>query len=199
MPRPGNCRSAIDSATRDAEEYGLEAPLERWRSLRDRMHATICEEGFDSKRNSFTQSFGSPALDASLLLLPQVGFLPIEDPRMAGTVKAIEEDLLVDGFVLRYRTDKGSDGLPPGEGAFLPCSFWLASVYQLQGRHDEAHELFTRLLSLANDLGLLSEEYDPTARRLVGNFPQAYSHLALIGAALTLDGIGLAQARHGTA
>ena len=190
---------AIDCVVRDAEEFGFEAPVERWRTLRSKMHRVICEKGFDEKRNSFTQSFGSPALDASLLMLPQVGFLPIDDPRIAVTVKAIEAELLVDGFVLRYRTEGGSDGLPPGEGAFLPCSFWLASVYQMQGRHDEARGLFKRLTSLTNDLGLLSEEYDPGAKRLVGNFPQAYSHLALIGTALTLDGIRPEQARHGTA
>ncbi len=189
---------AVDSSVRDAEAFGLEAPLDRWRQLREHMHQVICEKGYDQARNSFTRSFGSSATDASLLLIPQVGFLPANDPRILGTVKAIEEDLLVDGFVLRYRTEGGGDGLPTGEGAFLPCSFWLVSVYQQQGRHQEAQVLFKRLLSLCNDIGLLSEEYDTTVNRHVGNFPQAYSHLALVGAALTLDGIDIAQARQRT-
>ena len=189
--------SAVDSAVQDAEAYGLDAPLDRWKALRDHMHQVICDKGVDSKRNCFTQSFGSPLMDASLLLIPQTGFLPADDPRMLATVKAIELDLLVDGFVLRYRTDGGGDGLPPGEGAFLPCSFWLAGVYEQQGRHEEAHALFERLLALSNDVGLLSEEYDSKAKRQVGNFPQAYSHLALVGAALGLDGFGMAAARRG--
>jgi GH15 family glucan-1,4-alpha-glucosidase len=183
------CWLAVNCAIKGAEMLGLDAPVDHWRQLRGRMHATICDKGFDKARNSFTQSFGSTALDASLLLLPLVGFLPANDPRIVGTVKAVEDELLIDGFVLRYRTEYGSDGLPPGEGAFLPCSFWLASVYQKQGRHDEATTLFKRLLSLRNDTGLLSEEYDPSAERQTGNFPQAYSHLALIGTALTLDGL----------
>ncbi len=182
---------------RDAENFKLPAPLDHWRALRDHMHAVICDQGFSRERNSFTQSFGSPALDASLLLIPQVGFLPATDPRVVGTVAAIEQDLLVDGFVRRYRTEDGADGLPPGEGVFLPCSFWLAGIYYRQGRIAEARDLFCRLLALRNDVGLLSEEYDPSAKRLVGNFPQAYSHLALVGAALTLDGLSLAIARHG--
>ena len=189
--------SAVDSAVQDAEAYGLDAPLDRWKALREHMHQVICDKGVDSKRNCFTQSFGSPLMDASLLLIPQTGFLPADDPRMLATVKAIELDLLVDGFVLRYRTDGGGDGLPPGEGAFLPCSFWLAGVYEQQGRHEEAHALFERLLALSNDVGLLSEEYDSKAKRQVGNFPQAYSHLALVGAALGLDGFGMAAARRG--
>ena len=187
---------AIDCSVRDAEAFGLAAPLERWKQLRDHMHDVICEKAVDKQRNCFTQSFGSAAMDASLLLIPQVGFLPADDPRVVATVKAIEKDLLVDGFVLRYRTDGSADGLPPGEGAFLPCSFWLASVYQQQGRVDDARALFARLLAIQNDVGLLSEEYDPHAARQVGNFPQAYSHLALIETALTLDGVGMAEARH---
>ena len=187
--------SAFDSAIHDAESFGLEAPLERWRPLRDRIHAVVCKQGFDRARNSFTQSFGDPALDASLLLIPQVGFLPADDPRVAGTIKAVEENLLVDGLVLRYRTQAGVDGLPGGEGAFLPCSFWLVRAYQLQGRDEAARALLERLLALRNDVGLLSEEYDPAAKRLVGNFPQAYSHLALVAAALALDGYGLLHAR----
>lgn len=186
---------AIDSAVRDAEEFGLDAPLTRWRSLRDRIHAAVCEKGFDSERNSFTQSFGNPGLDASLLQLSQLGFLPDNDPRIVGTIKAIEENLLVNGFVLRYQTESIGDGLPSGEGAFLPCSFWLVSAYERQGRHDEAVALFERLLSLCNDVGLLSEEYEPLSKRQVGNFPQAYSHLSLIVAALTLNGADVLKVR----
>ena len=178
---------AVDRCVVDAETYGLDAPLERWRALREQMHATICDRGFDAKRNSFTQSFGDGAIDASLLLIPPVGFPPVDDPRVVGTVKAVEEDLLVDGYVLRYRTEGGSDGLPPGEGAFLPCSYWLAGVYHQMGRREEARALFERLLSIRNDLGLQSEEFDPAHGRQVGNFPQAYSHLSLVTAAMTLD------------
>ena len=178
---------AVDRCVVDAETYGLDAPLERWRALREQMHATICDRGFDARRNSFTQSFGDGAIDASLLLIPRVGFLPVDDPRIIGTVRAVEEDLLVDGYVLRYRTEGGSDGLPPGEGAFLPCSYWLAGVYHQMGRREEARALFERLLSIRNDLGLQSEEFDPAHGRQVGNFPQAYSHLSLVTAAMTLD------------
>jgi GH15 family glucan-1,4-alpha-glucosidase len=177
---------AVDSTVRDAQRFEMEGPIDRWRKLRDHMHSVICDKGFSTALNSFTQSFDSPHLDASLLLIPLVGFLPANDPRVVGTVKAIEQDLLVDGFVLRYRTESGADGLPPGEGVFLPCSFWLANVYQHQGREEEALALFKRLLSLCNDVGLLSEEYDPQTKRLVGNFPQAYSHLELVGTALGL-------------
>ena len=136
------------------------------------------------------QSFGSKELDASLLTLPLVGFLPAGDPRMIGTVRAIERELLRDGFVARYRTRSGVDGLPPGEGVFLPCSFWLAENYVLQGRIEDARSLFERLCGLANDVGLLSEEYDPAGRRFLGNFPQAFSHVALINAALSLSRAG---------
>ena len=186
---------ALDRTVRDAERFRLPAPLERWRQLRDHIHATICEQGFDDSRNTFTQSFGSSELDASLLLMPIMGFLPPHDPRVRGTLAAIEKELVVDGFVLRYRTKTGVDGLPPGEGVFLPCSFWLADNYTLQNRDAEASALFERLLSLRNDVGLLAEEYDPHARRQVGNFPQAFSHLALIGTALNLHDIGPAQQR----
>jgi carbohydrate kinase (thermoresistant glucokinase family) len=186
---------ALDRTVRDAERFKLKAPLERWRQVRDHMHATICELGFDSTRNTFTQSFGSSELDASLLLMPLVGFLPPEDPRVRGTIAAVEQELMVNGFVLRYRTKAGIDGLPPGEGVFLPCSFWLADNYTLQNRHAEASTLFERLLSIRNDVGLLAEEYDPHAQRQVGNFPQAFSHLALIGTALNLHDIGPAQRR----
>jgi GH15 family glucan-1,4-alpha-glucosidase len=186
---------ALDRSVRDAERFKLEAPLDRWREVRDRIHATICKCGFDRRRNTFTQSFGSGELDASLLLMPIVGFLPPDDPRVRGTVAAIEQELMVDGFVRRYRTNTAVDGLPPGEGIFLPCSFWLADIYTLQGRDGEAHALFERLLSLRNDVGLLGEEYDPHAQRQAGNFPQAFSHLALIGTALNLHEIGPAQQR----
>jgi len=186
---------ALDRTVRDAERFKLKAPLERWRQVRDHMHATICELGFDSTRNTFTQSFGSSELDASLLLMPLVGFLPPEDPRVRGTIAAIEQELMVNGFVLRYRTKTGIDGLPPGEGVFLPCSFWLADNYTLQNRDAEASALFERLLSIRNDVGLLAEEYDPHAQRQVGNFPQAFSHLALIGTALNLHDIGPARRR----
>jgi carbohydrate kinase (thermoresistant glucokinase family) len=186
---------ALDRTVRDAERFKLHAPLERWRQVRGHMHATICKLGFDSSRNTFTQSFGSSELDASLLLMSVVGFLAPDDPRVRGTIAAIEQELMVDGLVLRYRTKAGIDGLPPGEGVFLPCSFWLADNYTLQNRDAEASALFDRLLSLRNDVGLLAEEYDPQAQRQVGNFPQAFSHLALIGTALNLHDIGPAQQR----
>jgi carbohydrate kinase (thermoresistant glucokinase family) len=186
---------ALDRTVRDAERFKLQAPLERWRQVRDRMHMTICELGFDTSRNTFTQSFGSSELDASLLRIPLVGFLPPDDPRLRGTTAAIEQELMVDGLVLRYRTTTDVDGLPPGEGMFLPCSFWLADNYTLQNREAEASALFERLLSLRNDVGLLAEEYDPHARRQVGNFPQAFSHLALVGTALSLHGAGPVQQR----
>jgi carbohydrate kinase (thermoresistant glucokinase family) len=186
---------ALDRTVRDAERFKFQAPLESWRKVRDRMHATICELGFDSERNTFTQSFSSSELDASLLLIPLVGFLPADDPRVRGTVAAIERELMIDGLVLRYRTRAAIDGLPPGEGVFLPCSFWLANNYRLQHRDAEARALFERLLSLRNDVGLLAEEYDPQARRQLGNFPQAFSHLALIGTALSLHDVGPAQQR----
>ncbi len=189
---------AFDRGIRDVEAFGLEAPVERWRDIRDSIHATVCRDGYDEQLGSFVQSFGAKPLDASLLLIPIVGFLPHDDPRIRGTVAAIERDLLVDGFVLRYRTDDGGDGLPAGEGAFLACSFWLASAMHLQGREAEARALFERLLGLCNDVGLLSEEYDPKAGRLTGNFPQAFSHVALITAALTLSGAGQDRAASAT-
>ena len=171
---------AFDRSIRDAEKYAFDAPVERWREIRHLIHSTILEKGYNSTKRCFTQSFGGEELDASLLLLPQVGFLPIEDPRIAGTIAAIERELLVNGFVLRYRSESGADGLPPGEGVFIPCSFWLVDVYQRQGRDAEATRLLRRLLALCNDVGLLSEEYDTNTRRLVGNFPQAFSHLSLV-------------------
>jgi GH15 family glucan-1,4-alpha-glucosidase len=176
---------AFDRAIKISERLGTDW-AERWRQLRDEIHADVCEKAFDRELGSFVQAYGSKALDASLLLLPLVGFLPPTDPRMIGTVKAIEERLLVDGFVLRYDTGQGVDGLPSGEGAFLACSFWLADNYILQGRTAEARGLFERLLGLTNDLGLLAEEYDPRAKRQVGNFPQAFSHVALVNTAFNL-------------
>ncbi|NPD70323.1 glycoside hydrolase family 15 protein (plasmid) [Lichenicola cladoniae] len=180
---------ALDCSIQDAEAFDLPAPVERWKDIRARMHSDICSKGFDTARNTFTQSYGRPELDASLLLIPRVGFLPADDPRVQGTIAAVERELLVDGFVLRYRTDgeDAGDGLPPGEGAFLPCSFWLVNAYALQGRQDKAEALFNKLIGLVNDVGLISEEYDAKAGRQVGNFPQAFSHLALMIAALTLD------------
>jgi GH15 family glucan-1,4-alpha-glucosidase len=178
---------AFDRVIKDAERDGLEAPLEQWRRTRDAIHAEVCARGFDAKRGSFVQSYESPQLDASLLLIPQVGFLPPEDPRVRGTIAAIERELLVDGFVLRYSTESGVDALPAGEGAFLPCSFWLADCYALTGRRQEGEALFERLLALRNDVGLLAEEYDPRSRRMLGNFPQALTHMALVNTARLLS------------
>jgi GH15 family glucan-1,4-alpha-glucosidase len=179
---------AFDRAVRSATEFGLEGPVEHWREVRDAIHAQVCERGFDAAQNSFVQSYGSTALDASLLLIAVVGFLPPEDARIRGTVAAIERGLLRHGLVLRYDTGDSKDGLPPGEGAFLACSFWLADNWLLQDRVDEAHAMFDRLLSYRNDVGLLAEEYDPVAKRQLGNFPQAFSHLALINTATGLAG-----------
>ncbi len=186
---------AFDRAVKDAERYGLDGPVERWRHVRDAIHAQVCESGFDAQRNAFVQSYGSPHLDASLLLIPQVGFLPPEDPRVRGTVDAIERDLVVDGLVLRYSTATDVDALPPGEGTFLPCSFWLADSLVLTGRREEGEALFERLLALSNDLGLLSEEYDTGERRMLGNFPQALTHMALINTARLLS-IPAHQVKH---
>ncbi|HEY5264470.1 MAG TPA: glycoside hydrolase family 15 protein, partial [Steroidobacteraceae bacterium] len=178
---------AFDRAIKDAERYHLEGPVARWREVRDAIHAQVCEQGFDASRNTFVQSYGSPHLDASLLLIPQVGFLPHEDPRVRGTVEAIEKNLLVGGLVLRYSTESNVDALPAGEGAFLPCSFWLADCYVLIGRRKDGQELFERLLQLRNDVGLLAEEYDPQAKRMLGNFPQALTHMALVNTARLLS------------
>jgi GH15 family glucan-1,4-alpha-glucosidase len=178
---------AFDRAVRTIEEQGLDGDVDKWRDVRDTIHAQVCERGFDAKLGSFVRSYGSKELDASLLLLPLVGFLPASDPRIRGTIEAIEADLVEDGLVLRYRTHRrGVDGLPPGEGVFLPCSFWLVDCYELIGRRDEAHALFNRLVGLANDVGLLAEEYDPAAGRLLGNFPQAFTHLALVNSAFNV-------------
>ena len=180
------CWVAFDRAVKDVERFQLEGPVDEWRALRDEIHRDVCTHGFDASCNTFVQSYGDTLLDASLLLLPAVGFLPADDPRIVGTVAAIERTLLRDGLVMRYNTAQTDDGLPPGEGAFLACSFWLADVYAMSGRGQEAEELFDRLLELRSPLGLLSEEYDVGAQRLVGNFPQAFSHVALVVTAFNL-------------
>jgi GH15 family glucan-1,4-alpha-glucosidase len=179
---------AFDRGVKSLERFKLDGPIERWRAQRQALHADVCAHGFDADRNTFTQFYGSQELDASLLMMPLVGFLAPDDPRIQGTLAAIERHLLERGFVRRYVSspDGAVDGLPSGEGMFLPCTFWLADNYVLQGRHDEAKRLFERLLSVANDVGLLSEEYDPEAGRLVGNFPQAISHVSLINTARNL-------------
>jgi len=178
---------AFDRAIKDAEKEGLEGPLEVWRQLRDTIHAQVCERGFDAGGNTFVQSYETKFLDASLLLIPQVGFLPPDDPRVIGTVAAIERHLMVDGLVLRYSTATAVDALPAGEGTFLACSFWLADSYLLTGRRAEAEALFERLLALGNDVGLFSEEYDPRSKRMLGNFPQALTHMALVNTARLLS------------
>ncbi|HEX3463181.1 MAG TPA: glycoside hydrolase family 15 protein [Candidatus Elarobacter sp.] len=180
---------ALDRAISAIEKFGMEGPLDRWHALRAEIHEQVCKEGYDPKRETFTQYYGSRELDAATLLIPLVGFLKPDDPRVAGTVRAIERELLVDGFVMRYTHDsKETDGLPPGEGAFYACGFWLVDNYVLQGRRDDARKLFERLIGTANDVGLLSEEYDVHAKRLVGNFPQAFSHVGLINAAYNIGG-----------
>jgi len=178
---------AFDRAVKDAEAYDLEGPLDRWRKLCDEVHAQICQKGFCARLNSFVQSYDSELLDASLLLIPQVGFLPVDDPRVLGTIAAIETNLLVNGLVLRYSTESRVDALPPGEGAFLPCSFWLVDSYLMSGRREKAEALFERLLSLSNDLGLYAEEYEPVNKRMLGNFPQALTHMALVNSARLLS------------
>ncbi|MCU1491518.1 MAG: hypothetical protein JWM85_2923 [Acidimicrobiaceae bacterium] len=181
---------AMDRAIQDVELFGLPGPVDRWRKTRSEIHAQVLEKGYDPERNTFTQYYGSKELDASTLMIPMVGFLPPKDKRVVGTLAAIEQDLLHDGFVLRYDAESSSDvdGLTGREGAFLACSFWLADNYELVGRRDDAVAMFERLLALRNDLGLLSEEYDPVARRQVGNFPQAFSHISLINTAVNLSG-----------
>ncbi|MFF4776191.1 glycoside hydrolase family 15 protein [Microtetraspora fusca] len=180
---------AADRAVRLVRELERTGPIERWAALRDRIHAEVCHKGYDSERGTFTQSYGSRELDAALLMIPIVGFLPPQDPRVHSTIEAIERELMADGFVLRYPTaeDNPVDGLPGGEGAFLACSFWLAEARAMVGRRKEAVELFERLLSLRNDVGLLAEEYDPRRGRLAGNFPQAFSHVPLIHTAQALS------------
>jgi GH15 family glucan-1,4-alpha-glucosidase len=177
---------AFDRAVRTVETQDVDGDVDRWRAVRDAIHRDVCEHGYDASRGTFTQSYESTELDASLLVLPLVGFLPASDQRMRRTIEAIEQELMRDGFVLRYRTETTDDGLAPGEGVFLPCSFWLVDCLELLGRHDDAYALFERLLGLANDVGLLSEEYDPVAGRLLGNFPQAFTHLALVNSACNI-------------
>jgi len=177
---------AVDRSVKDIRRRYGEGPLDRWVALRDEIHRDVCEHGFDAERNAFVQYYGSKSLDASLLMIPLVGFLPAKDPRVVSTVLAIQRELMYHGLVLRYPTETGVDGLPPGEGAFLPCTFWLADNLALAGRHQEARDLFQHLLELQNDVGLLSEEYDPVARRQLGNFPQAFSHVSLVNTAHNL-------------
>jgi len=179
---------AADRAVQAVENFNLPGPVERWRQLRDDIHAEVCQLAWSAERGAFTQAYGLDRLDASVLMIPLVGFLPATDPRMVSTVACIQRELLRDGFVLRYSTDADVDGLPPGEGAFLACTFWLCDNLALMGRKDEARRLFERLLGLRNDLGLLSEEYDPASGRLVGNFPQAFSHVSLVNTAFNLSG-----------
>lgn len=177
---------AFDRCVKAVERFGQDGPVERWRRTRDRIHAEVCKAGFDAKRNTFVQSYDSTELDASLLLIPLVGFLPPDDPRVHGTVAAIETGLTQDGLVRRYATQNSLDGLPSGEGFFLPCSFWLAQNYALMGQQSKAEALFEKLLKLRNDVGLLSEEYDIEDQKMLGNFPQALTHMALIGTARIL-------------
>ncbi len=177
---------AFDRAIKSAEMFGLPGKVERWRALCQKIHDDVCQKGWNEERNTFTRCYGSDDLDANLLLLAPIGFIKPDDPRYRGTVAAIERDLLVDGFVLRYDSARSKDGLPAGEGVFLACSFWLADAYLLTGRREDAERLFHRLVALCNDVGLLSEEYDPRGKRFLGNFPQAFSHLALINTACNL-------------
>jgi GH15 family glucan-1,4-alpha-glucosidase len=177
---------AVDRAVKSAEQFDLPGPIAHWRELRDQIHADVCEKAYDPQLGSFVQAYGSKLMDASTLVIPLVGFLPATDPRVLGTVKAVEKSLLVDGFVLRYDSAATDDGLPAGEGAFLACSLWLADNYVLTGRHDDAVRIFERLLALRNDVGLLAEGYEPSLSRQMGNFPQAFSHVALLSTAFNL-------------
>ena len=179
---------ALDRAVGGVEHFGLDGPVDRWRALRDQIHAEVCARGYDAERNTFVQSYGSRHLDASLLMLPLVNFLPASDPRVSGTVDAIQRDLVSDGFVYRYNPTEADDGLSGTEGAFLMCTFWMVDCLQLLGRREEACATFERLLDLRNDVGLLAEQYDVAAGRMVGNFPQAFSHVALVNSALMLSG-----------
>ena len=177
---------AVDRLIKFAELGRFSTDIPRWKKLRDVIHEQVCREGFDADLNSFVQYYGSKHLDAAILMMPLVGFLPADDPRVIGTVEAIEQHLMRDGFVERYTQDPAVDGIPHGEGAFLACSFWLADNYELQGRHEDAVRMFERLLEIRNDVGLLSEEYDPVRKRQVGNFPQAFSHVGLVNTAFNL-------------
>jgi GH15 family glucan-1,4-alpha-glucosidase len=182
--------AALDRAVRAVEEFGLDGPVDRWRDLRDRVRAEVLDKGVDHERQTFVQHYETREVDAALLMVPLVGFLPADDPLVHGTIAAVEEDLLRDGFLLRYRTETGVDGIPGDEHPFLACSFWLVSAYAAVGRVEEARALFERLCGLVNDVGLLSEEYDVAGDRMAGNFPQAFSHLTLVQAALALDRAG---------
>jgi GH15 family glucan-1,4-alpha-glucosidase len=181
------CWVAFDSLVKGVERFGLDGPVERWRAVRDEIHSDVLEKGYDAAQGTFTQAYGSRALDACALLIPRVGFLPYDDERVISTVETIRNELTEDGLVLRYRTDQSDDGLAGREGSFLICSFWMVYALLGIGRHREAEDLFDRLLALRNDVGLLSEEYDTRAQRLVGNFPQAFTHLALVNCALRLS------------
>ena len=178
---------AIDRAVKSIERGWFNGDISRWAILREKIHDQVCQQGFDPELNSFVQYYGSKHLDASVLMMPLVGFLPANDPRVLGTVKAIETHLMENGFVGRYTQDSAVDGLPHGENKFLACTFWLADNYILQGRREEAVKIFERLLTIRNDVGLLSEEYDSEAKRLLGNFPQAFSHVGLINTAFNLS------------
>jgi GH15 family glucan-1,4-alpha-glucosidase len=182
--------AGVDRMVQGAERYGLEGPVDKWKALRQEIHDDVCANGFDAERGTFTQFYGSRGLDAALLLIPQVGFLPWNDPRVVGTVDEVQRELYRDGFMLRYDTgaDGGVDGLPGDEGSFLACTFWLADALHGIGRTKQATELFERLLDLRNELGLLAEEYDPVARRQLGNVPQAFSHVGLVNTARHLSG-----------
>jgi GH15 family glucan-1,4-alpha-glucosidase len=180
---------ALDRAIKHHEQYDGGGDVKRWKKNREMIHRQVCAKGFDKKLNSFVQSYGSKQLDASCLRIGLVGFLPPDDPRVIGTVEAIEKRLMKDGFVERYDTKKTKDGLSGGEGAFLACSFWLVTSLWLIGRKADAKTMFERLLALQNDVGLLSEEYDPVAKRMVGNFPQALSHIALLHSAFAISGL----------
>jgi GH15 family glucan-1,4-alpha-glucosidase len=183
--------AAFDCAIRGVELYGLDGPVERWKRERDAIRADIEANGWDPHRGTYVQHYGTTEVDASLLQLAQVGYISADDPRMLGTVRALEEDLLQDGLLLRYRTESGVDGLPPGEHPFLACSFWLVEQYATSGRHDDAVRLMDRLVGLANDVGMLSEEYDVEGRSHAGNTPQALTHLTLVRAADAIAGIPL--------
>jgi GH15 family glucan-1,4-alpha-glucosidase len=178
---------AFDRAIKSSEEFGMHGSVDQWRAVRDQIHEDVCRNGFDSAMNSFVQSYGSKNLDANLLMIVKSRFLPASDPRIVGTIQAIEGKLIRDGFVLRYDTEETEDGLPPGEGIFIPCSFWLADAYTLMGRAADAKAMVEKLLAIRNDVGLLSEEYDVAGKRLVGNFPQAFSHVALLNAIFNIN------------
>jgi GH15 family glucan-1,4-alpha-glucosidase len=191
------CWVAFDRGVLLAEQLKYDAPIEKWKKLRDTIHREICEKAYSKKKKCFVQAYGSSQLDAALLLMPAVGFLPGSDRRVKATVRAIERELMPDGFVMRYNTGKVDDGLPPGEGVFLACSFWMVAALKAIGRKREARKLFERLLKLRNDLGLLSEEYDILRERMVGNFPQAFSHIALTNAAFYLEeGLSVRKRAH---